>query len=160
MRTTIVLVLVILFECAYIPFLIHNKEAIKERVRVKPKPVVTVSRSVTPNVIEKRALTEREVIDGYVKEISAKYNVNPSLIHQVIWYESRYDVRATNGRCVGLMQLHTYWQAKRAKRLGVTDLYDPYGNILVGVDYLSGLLSAYDEETALKIYRGEREGVD
>lgn len=42
------------------------------------------------------------------------------------------------------------------ERLGVTDLYDPYQNMLVGADYLSELIAEYqDVAPALMTYHGE-----
>ena len=42
------------------------------------------------------------------------------------------------------------------ERLGVTDLTDPYDNILVGVDYLQELTRRYvDQAMVLMIYNGD-----
>jgi hypothetical protein len=44
-------------------------------------------------------------------------------------------------------------------RLGVTDLFDPYGNVLVGVDYLAELLAEYgDMGMALTAYNAGPSG--
>lgn len=88
----------------------------------------------------KKELTQEEQIDMYVEEICEDYNVDPYLVKSIIWYESRYNPNVSNGNCVGLMQVSTYWHARRASELGVTDFYDPYSNILVGVDFLSDML--------------------
>lgn len=93
-------------------------------------------------------------IDQIVEEICAQYpNVSPFLVHSIIQHESNYTVDAWNGydypnACIGLMQVSTYWHASRAQNLGVTDLWDPYGNVLVGVDYLSDLLESCDNNVA------------
>lgn len=81
----------------------------------------------------------RDRIDSYIYEISNKYNFDRFIIHSVIWHESRYDVKARNTIHLGLMQISTKWHSERAATLGVYDFYDPYGNILLGVDYLSEL---------------------
>lgn len=80
-----------------------------------------------------------EDIIAYTDEIGARYNICPELIQAVIERESHYNPDATNGDCVGLMQVSEKWHTERMERLGVTDLYDPYSNILVGTDYLAEL---------------------
>ena len=41
------------------------------------------------------------------------------------------------------------------KRLGVKDIYDPYGNILVGTDYLMELAEKYEDVgIVLDVYNG------
>jgi hypothetical protein len=96
----------------------------------------------------------REIINSYVQDICTMYpNVEPELIMSMIEQESHYNPKATNGSCLGLMQVSTRWHKDRATRLGVTDFYDPYGNILLGVDYISGLLTKYkDPALALMFY--------
>lgn len=96
-------------------------------------------------------------IEGYVLDICKRYpDVSPEMVHSVIWHESRYDASSknSNGTCVGLMQISTKWHKQRAEKLGVTDLFDPYGNILVGVDYLNDLYqyNGKDWNLALMLY--------
>lgn len=96
--------------------------------------------------------TEEEIIDDYVYMISEWYtNINPELVKSIIYEESRYKPEVSNGSHVGLMQVSTVWHSKRAERLGVTNLYDPYGNILVGIDYLSELLDSIDNNIPLSL---------
>jgi soluble lytic murein transglycosylase-like protein len=117
-----------------------------------------------PKIFVDKPLSERDIINGYVFDISSKYNIDPKLVMSVIEQESKYNPNATNGNCLGLMQISTRWHSDRAAILGVTNFYDPYGNILLGVDYLSELFSKYkdmslvlmlysmDHKTALKMY--------
>lgn len=96
-------------------------------------------------------------IEGFVIDICKRYpNVPPEIVHSVIWHESRYSPSSVNksSGCVGLMQISTRWHKQRAEKLGVTDLYDPYGNILVGVDYLNDLYqyNGEDWKLALMLY--------
>jgi soluble lytic murein transglycosylase-like protein len=99
---------------------------------------------------------KRETINGYVREITSlpKYSnirdLTPELVMSIIQQESTYRPDAKNGDCLGLMQVSSYWHSKRAERLGVKDFYDPYGNILVGVDYLSDLIK-YNEDVTLAL---------
>lgn len=41
---------------------------------------------------------------------------------------------------IGIMQIAPVWHQERMDRLGCTDLYDPYQNITVGIDYLAELI--------------------
>lgn len=80
-----------------------------------------------------------EDIIAYTEEMGAEYNICPELLQAIIERESRNNPDASNGDCIGLMQVSEKWHTERMKRLGVTDLYDPYSNILVGTDYLAEL---------------------
>lgn len=106
---------------------------------------------------EPKSLTQQEEIELHIQNIVSLYpNLSTNLINAVIWRESRYDpnVKNYNGTCVGLMQLSIKWHSDRAQKLGVKDLYDPYGNILTGCDLLSELLESYSLEMALMTYHG------
>ena len=39
----------------------------------------------------------------------------------------------------GLMQINPKWHSYRMERLNCTDLYDPFQNITVGIDYIAEL---------------------
>lgn len=107
--------------------------------------------------IEVIELTEREKIDIYVSEISEMYSIDKYLIHSIIYYESSYISKSINSSsgCTGLMQVCPKWHKKRAERLGVTDFSDPYGSILLGVDYISELLEKHkDIKLVLMLYSG------
>lgn len=104
-------------------------------------------------VEEVKIISEKDIIDGYIKEICVSYNIEPELIQSIVWHESRYNPNATNGDCIGLMQVSKRWHTSRAEALGVNDLYSSYGNILVGVDYICELIEAYDDPAlALMLY--------
>jgi hypothetical protein len=92
-------------------------------------------------------LTQEEIINNYVDDICLNHysNVDPALIKSIIYQESRYNPKSKNGNCLGLMQISTHWHSDRAAKLGVTDFYDPYSNILLGVDYISELSIQYQD---------------
>lgn len=91
----------------------------------------------------------------YIEVISEQYNVCPELIMAIVETESSGRSDAINGDCKGLMQISERWHKDRMERLGVTDLLDPYSNILVGVDYLMELAEQYgDLLLVLMIYNG------
>lgn len=99
---------------------------------------------------------ERAKIDGYITEISEDYGICPELIMAMVETESNYQPDAKNDSCIGLMQVSDKWHTDRMERLGVTDLYDPYSNILVGVDFVAELADEYgDIGLVLMLYHGE-----
>lgn len=58
----------------------------------------------------------------------------------VIWKETEFrNITGDDGASAGYMQVQQRWHMDRMERLGVTDLSDPYGNFLVGCDYLAEL---------------------
>lgn len=91
---------------------------------------------------------------AYISQVSSTYNLDERLVKAVIMTESsgRTDALSSSG-CMGLMQISPRWHADRMARLGVNDLYDTHGNILVGCDYLSDLINSYgDIGFALMVY--------
>lgn len=98
-----------------------------------------------------------EIVASYVFDICQSYpEVDPYIVLSVIYHESRFIPNVSAGRCVGLMQISTYWHQDRAKRLGVTDFWDPYSNILIGVDLLNELMNMVNGDIyrALTRYNG------
>ena len=92
---------------------------------------------------------------SYCYEIGNQYNICPELLMAVIEKESSGKSNATNGGCVGLMQVSARWHKDRMLRLGATDLYCERDNILVAADYLSELFQKYKEPSlVLDIYNG------
>ena len=70
-------------------------------------------------------------------ETGIRYELALSVIHQ----ESRFqNIVGDNGNSIGYMQIQPRWHSDRMERLGVSDLADPYGNFLVGCDYLAEML--------------------
>ena len=92
----------------------------------------------------------------YINEVCKSYGIAPEIVFAMIEKESEYDNTAVgdNGDSEGLMQVQRKNHEERMARLGCTDLFDPYKNVLVGVDYLAELLAQYDGNivTALTAY--------
>jgi soluble lytic murein transglycosylase-like protein len=94
-------------------------------------------------------------VQGYCEEIGELYGVCPELLMSIIEHESSGNKYAENGSCKGLMQVSVRWHADRMEKLGVTDIYDEYGNILVATDYISELREDYEEVSyVLDVYNG------
>lgn len=104
------------------------------------------------------SFTEADLIDMYIYELtSTQYpDLDPELVRAIVYHESRYipDALNNNSGATGLMQLMPKWHMGRAESLGVSDLTDPYGNILTGCDLLNELLERYSYDYALNIYAG------
>lgn len=125
---------------------LENKPLTKEKRLPNKVPISTKDKKII-------TLSKEETINIHVKEVCKKYNMEPEFIESIIYHESRYNPKATNGDCVGLMQISKRWHKERAKKLGVTNFYDPYSNILLGTDYLSELFKIHkDPNLVLMVY--------
>ena len=74
----------------------------------------------------------------------------------VIWQETDFrNITGDGGDSAGYMQVQETWHKDRMERRGVTDLFDPYSNFLVGCDYLAELIEkGRGLEWALMAYNG------
>lgn len=119
---------------------------------VGSQPVIEMH-SISKDIEEDTAVIKYNDEFIFIEEIAQRYGLDKELVHAIIMVESNYDTTAvSSANCLGLMQISPKWHADRMERLGVTDLYDPYGNVLVGCDYIAELLEDYDLEFALMIY--------
>lgn len=133
--------------------------------RVEGQPILCFS---AEKRVCKRVSSLTPILDGeepyleIINQVSKQYpDIPTEVIRSIIWHESRFQPGVRNGNCVGLMQVSTKWHANRAKKLGVTDFYDPYSNILLGVDYIDELLSdCGDLGLSLMIYNGDSRAYD
>jgi soluble lytic murein transglycosylase-like protein len=84
------------------------------------------------------------------EQSAERYDIDPLLVQSVIEVESDYNPFAVSPKGArGLMQL----MPQTAKRLSVTDSFDPAQNIDGGVRYLKYLLSLFgDEKHAIAAY--------
>ena len=90
-------------------------------------------------------ISEAELI-AITEEVGAMYDICPELLQALVERESTFYINATNGNCKGLAQISTRWHTERMERLGVTDIYEPYGNILVAADYLRELFDEREDD--------------
>lgn len=113
--------------------------------------VLLVLQGMTASAAEGAALTEAQVME-LAEDAGKQYNICPELLQAIAWRESKYDPRASNGGCEGLMQVSLRWHKGRMERLGVTSLYDPADNMLVAADYLAELFAGYGEADVVLMY--------
>ena len=93
-------------------------------------------------------LDPKQKIELYVDTICAHYDkVDASLVKALIERESdfQWDVTNKDTGCAGLMQLNPDLFVPRLKALQLTDIYDPWSNILAGVDFLQELFEKYED---------------
>ena len=99
-------------------------------------------------------------LEQYI-EILCAPDICPEFVEAIIERESRWDPRAVNGDCIGLMQISERWHRERMQELGVKNLKDPLDNILVGVDYLRELFERYEDPgVVLMVYNGDSRAKD
>lgn len=130
-----------------VPTEIVETVAVSDDVVKESEEEIVVTEPVEP--VEPEPAYFVDVVDGYITEESLKsickyvgdmYDISPELLQAMAWVESRYEVRAIS-RCnaKGLCQIIQKWHGPRMERLGVTDIYDPYGNVLLCADTLDEL---------------------
>ncbi len=98
-------------------------------------------------------------VQHYVYELSWEYDIDPILVMAIIQKESKCDPNTVGdyGKAIGLMQIQRQWHYERIRELKCTDLYDPYQNILVGMNYLAELFEGdMTMEWVLMAYNGGR----
>jgi soluble lytic murein transglycosylase-like protein len=101
----------------------------------------------------------RQKITDMIREVSARYRVDPSLVRAVIETESNWNSTAVSRKgALGLMQLYP----STAQKLGVNNAFDPKENLDGGVRYLHMLLERYngDLDKALAAYNAGPGAVD
>jgi soluble lytic murein transglycosylase-like protein len=96
-----------------------------------------------------RGFTTGDVlIDSYIVDSSRRYGIDPLLIYSQMHQESSFKLRATSNKgASGLMQL----MPATARRLGVTNIYDPKQNIEGGVKYMRMLMDMFGGDVSLAL---------
>ncbi len=92
--------------------------------------------------------TGNTVIDSYIVDSSHRYGIDPLLIYSQMHQESSFKLHATSYKgASGLMQL----MPATARRLGVTNIYEPKQNIEGGVKYMRMLLDMFGQDVRLAL---------
>ncbi len=92
--------------------------------------------------------TGNAVYDSYIVDSSRKYGIDPLLIYAQMHQESAFKLKALSHKgASGLMQL----MPGTARRLGVTNIYDPKQNIEGGVKYMRMLLNMFGQDVNLAL---------
>lgn len=92
-----------------------------------------------------------EVVQAYLFSICEQYGVDYYIAVALIEKESsyRYDNVGDHGNSIGYMQIYQKWHTERMYELGITDLYNPYSNMMIGVDTLAEINNKYLESSGL-----------
>lgn len=130
------------------------EQPIEEVVEIQqPQPDLSQYADILP--------TMNDTVINITSEIGPMYGIDPELLQAIIFYESSNNPSSSNGNCFGYMQIFYIWHQDRMDKFGVTDITDPYGNILVGTDYLSELIHQYNDlSLVLMIYNGDSRAYD
>lgn len=87
-------------------------------------------------------------VDGFIVSSSRKWGVDPLLIYSQMHQESTFKPRAiSNKGASGLMQL----MPATARRLGVSNIFDPQQNIDGGIKYMRMLLDMFGGDVSLAL---------
>lgn len=71
------------------------------------------------------------------------YSIAPAVVLAIMDAESDFNLNAVSPYGdIGIMQINPKWHKDRMDKLGCTDLFDPYQNISVGINYLAYLIDA------------------
>lgn len=88
------------------------------------------------------------LVDSFIVDSSRRYSIDPLLIYSQMHTESSFKLKATSYKgASGLMQL----MPGTARRLGVTNIYDPKQNIEGGVKYMRMLLDMFGQDVSLAL---------
>jgi len=119
----------------------------------------TQTSSEASAILSAEAQANRAKIEEMIREVSARYRVDPALVRAVIETESNWNSTAVSKKgALGLMQLIP----GTAQQLGVNNAFDPKQNLDGGVRYLHNLLERYngDLDKALAAYNAGPGAVD
>lgn len=130
-----------------------TEEVPQQIIETAPLPQQEVVGYIPSTEAAEGCISEAELI-AITEEVGAMYDICPELLQAPVERESTFYINATNGNCKGLAQISTRWHTERMERLGVTDIYEPYGNILVAADYLRELYNErQDDDTYYVLMR-------
>lgn len=90
--------------------------------------------------------TNIDIYKEYAAAVAESYNISPALIQSIIMQESSFNPNARNGNCKGLMQIHETYHKDEMKLFDVVSLYEPFGNIDIGVYYINQLIEQNADE--------------
>lgn len=105
-------------------------------------------------------LEGKELYIFYIAQIHEQYypDVDPYIALAVLEAESNYNPNVqSKAGAVGLMQVIPKYHLRRVEPYGLNDIWDPYTNILCGMDFLNDLYWAYGSwEQGLMGYNNSR----
>lgn len=140
-----------------------NAATVKERAE-QAQRMEQADREIADKIADIKAVVEEEPevltywesipldaeLQNYIVKQCDTYGIPPQIIMAMIDQESDYDIEdvGDDGNSFGLMQIQPRWHYQRMLKLDSTDLFNPYHNVTVGIDYLAEKLDKYDGDIA------------
>ena len=92
-------------------------------------------------------------LQEHIFRLCEEYGIDPAIILAMCRRESNYraDAVGDSGNSKGMMQVQERYHRPRMELLDVTDLFNPYQNVAVGIDYLGELLESYDGDMSMAL---------
>lgn len=92
-------------------------------------------------------------LQRYIIETCKEYQINPSVVIAMCFYESSFNADAVgdNGEGMGLMGINPRWCWPEMEKLNCPDMRDPYQNVTVGIDIFAQKLAKYDGNTEMAL---------
>ena len=128
-----------------------NSSATKSPTKKSSSTNVKISTKLYTNI----PLSAR--FQRFIDEKCKSYGISTNVVMGCIRTESNFQtqIMGDRGEAYGLMQVQKKWHKARMKKVGATDLLDPYDNVSVGIDYLAELYGIYGNyHKALMAYNG------
>ena len=126
-----------------------NVGSVTDGLATRENPNATYSKLRMGSASQLKGFTTGDVlIDSYIVDSSRRYAIDPLLIYSQMHQESSFKLRATSNKgASGLMQL----MPGTARRMGVSNIYDPKQNIEGGVKYMRLLLDMFGQDVNLAL---------
>ncbi len=143
-----------------IPSLAISRDVLSAQVSIVGEDLDDLYNTISDNVVLPGYSPDTDLslvkeVDSFVEKTCAYHEfADPYVVRGMIFIESGYDPdKVSPHGCVGLMQVSPTYHTERAERLGVTNLSDIYGNLVVGIDYFDELIKTCGSvELALMYY--------
>ena len=134
------------------PVIKHEQSADVQMIASTESPTVIPMRTVKSQKLKKKPAYFTEIKDGKIttsslksicKYVGKKYSIDPILLQAIVFVESDYkvDCDGTSGD-KGLCQIVERFHMERMEKLNITDIYEPYSNILLCADFIAELKSS------------------
>lgn len=131
------------------PVIKHEQLADTQIIASTESPTVIPIKTAKPQKVIKKPAYFTEVKDGKIttsslksicKYVGKKYDIDADLLRAIVFVESDYQVNCDGiSGDKGLCQIVERFHTERMKKLHISDIYDPYSNVLLCADFLTEL---------------------
>ena len=127
---------------------VQNRPVMKPSDGLASRETPVTRLAMGTNVGLKGFTTGDAAVDSYIVDSSRRYSIDPLLIYSQMHQESTFKLRALSPKGArGLMQL----MPDTARRMGVSNIFDPKQNIEGGVKYMRFLLDMFSGDVNLAL---------